>query len=146
MLEGTRPTYFIVAVCCLMLACSLAFPPALAAQECLKASPTDKPCVGVIMPTEMAKACVTCTHVTVPSLQLELGRQTDFLKLCNEESHQKQAACTAQLQDLIQQIVNCTEGCQPTELWYKSPWIWTPVGIVIGSGATVLILRVVGKL
>ena len=126
----------------------LLYPVSAYAEKCEKVVPLKaselSPCSGLLWPEPYTKTALSCLKVDVPRLEGLIER----LKL----EH------AAELKSLNVKLVATEKSLIETEdllreaaaidpdPWYKSPYLWTSIGLVVGIGLTVGAVKLAGEL
>ncbi len=78
-----------------------------------------------------------------PKLEITVQKQKELLQVRSKELdvlHSVLANLTSQKSILLDETVNLHKQIALAYAWYKNPYLWACVGVVLGTGATILVM------
>jgi hypothetical protein len=103
------------------------------------------PCTGLLIPHVEALAALKCLSEKLPACKI--AREADIQRAAAvKKSLDAQLLAERKRASDLQRLLNeATKVAPPEHPWWKSPVIWTVVGIAIGAASTYAILKLSEK-
>ena len=98
-------------------------------------------------------------NIEIPELKIQIEKYQEIEKNLSEEVASLRSAVDLQKDSIanlelavgiyVKQAREASEDAQRAKkeihAWYRSPWLWTTVGILLGSGSAILIVSMTSK-
>ena len=88
------------------------------------------------MPADQARAALSCLRVDLPSARLDI-------RVCEETAAADRVEARTALDACLSALDAPPVTVRAPVPWWESPWLWGPVGVVVGVAVTVAVVEVV---
>ena len=92
-------------------------------------------CNGVLFPPSWATSAIRCIDVDLPQCKNDSLLKLNRCRSTLLAEQQKFEVCSTTLLE-TQRLLE-TANQTTVDPWYKSPWLWASVGLVVGVSATI---------
>ena len=132
----------------ILIAALLLSPLKAYAEQCVGVAPlklgASAPCAGLLWPESYSRTALSCLKVDIPKLEA-------FIEKLEAEHKAELKALNSKLFATEEALIESEDRLREAsavdrEPWYRSPYLWTSVGLVVGVGLTIGAVKLAGEL